>query len=65
MIGLLECPPNSVIVHDALDFSPEKCTVVATYKKLVVGVAFFSSPEELYITYLAVRAGWESSQIAT
>ncbi|OJT11231.1 Cysteine-rich protein 2-binding protein [Trametes pubescens] len=52
-------------VSDALDYSPEKCTVVATYKKLVVGAAFLSSPQETYITYLAVRAGWDNSQIAT
>lgn len=52
-------------VSDALEYSPEKCTVVATYKQLVVGAAFLSSPQETYITYLAVRAGWDNSQIAT
>lgn len=52
-------------VSDALHFSPEKCTVVAVYKQLVVGAAFLSSPQEAYITYLAVRSGWENSQIAT
>ncbi|KAI0825783.1 hypothetical protein BC629DRAFT_1275565 [Irpex lacteus] len=52
-------------VSDSLDYSPEKCTVVAVYKKLVVGVALISSPQETYITYLAVKPGWENAQIAT
>ena len=52
-------------VTDSLDYSPEKCTIVAMYKQLVVGAAFRSSPQETYITYLAVRSGWEYSQIAT
>jgi hypothetical protein len=52
-------------VADSLQYSPEKCTVIATYKHLVVGVAILSSPQETYITYLAVRAGWDNSQIAT
>ncbi|GBE86539.1 hypothetical protein SCP_0904180 [Sparassis crispa] len=52
-------------VSDSLQYTPEKCTIVATYKQLVVGAAFLSSPQETYITYLAVRAGWENSQIAT
>ncbi|KAI1793494.1 hypothetical protein LXA43DRAFT_218154 [Ganoderma leucocontextum] len=52
-------------VTDSLDYSPEKSTIVAMYKQLVVGAAFLSSPQETYITYLAVRSGWESSQIAT
>lgn len=52
-------------VSDSLDYTPEKATVVATYKHLVVGVAILSSPMETYITYLAVRAGWDNSQIAT
>ncbi|KAI0831988.1 hypothetical protein BC628DRAFT_1415460 [Trametes gibbosa] len=56
---------EGVDVSDSLDHSPEKCTVVATYKKLVVGAAFLSSPQETYITYLAVRAGWDNSQIAS
>ncbi|KAI0331637.1 hypothetical protein GY45DRAFT_1345172 [Cubamyces sp. BRFM 1775] len=56
---------EGVDVSDALEYSPEKCTVVATYKQLVVGAAFLSSPQETYITYLAVRAGWDNSQIAT
>ncbi|KDQ50715.1 hypothetical protein JAAARDRAFT_141426 [Jaapia argillacea MUCL 33604] len=52
-------------VSDSLNYSPEKCTVVAMYKKLVVGAAFLSSPQETYITYLAVRSGWDNTQIAT
>ncbi|KAF8625022.1 hypothetical protein AX17_006936 [Amanita inopinata Kibby_2008] len=51
-------------VTDSLDYSPERCTVVAVYKKLVVGVAILSSPQETYITYLAVKAGWDYSHIA-
>lgn len=39
--------------------------MVATYKRLVVGVAILSSPQETYITYLAVKAGWDNAQIAT
>lgn len=53
------------LVSDALHYSPERCTVIATYGHLVVGAAFLSSPQETYITYLAVRAGWENAQIAT
>ncbi|KAK7687796.1 hypothetical protein QCA50_009015 [Cerrena zonata] len=56
---------DGIEVSDSLQFSPEKCTIVATYKKLVVGCAFLSSPQETYITYLAVRPGWEGAQIAT
>ncbi|KAL5513217.1 hypothetical protein ACEPAH_3615 [Sanghuangporus vaninii] len=52
-------------VTDSLEYSPEKCTVVATYRHLVVGVAILSSPQETYLTYLAVRAGWENAGIAT
>ncbi len=52
-------------VSDSFQYTPEQCTVVATYKRLVVGAALLSSPEETYITYLVVRAGWEGSQIAT
>ena len=51
-------------VSDSLDWSPERATVVATYKKLVVGVAILSSPQETYITYLAVKSGWDKAQIA-
>ena len=39
--------------------------MIAMYGHLVVGAAFLSSPQEAYITYLAVRAGWENAQIAT
>ncbi|KZT09856.1 uncharacterized protein LAESUDRAFT_462721 [Laetiporus sulphureus 93-53] len=56
---------EGIDVSDSIDYSPEKCTVIATYKQLVVGVAIMSSPQEIYITYLAVRSGWENSQIAT
>ncbi|KAI0653165.1 hypothetical protein C8Q70DRAFT_1048604 [Cubamyces menziesii] len=56
---------EGIDVSEALEYSPEKCTVVATYKQLVVGAAFLSSPQETYITYLAVRAGWDNSQLAT
>ncbi|KAI8969382.1 hypothetical protein BD414DRAFT_503629 [Trametes punicea] len=56
---------EGIDVSDALDHVPEKCTIVALYKELVVGAAFLSSPQETYITYLAVRAGWDNSQIAT
>lgn len=48
---------------DSLDYSPEQATVIATYKTLVVGVAILSSPNETYITFLAVRAGWDKAQI--
>ena len=51
-------------VSDSLDHTPERCTVVATYKRLVVGVAVLSSPRETYITYLAVKAGWDNAGIA-
>lgn len=37
--------------------------MVAMYKKVVVGVAILSSPRETYITYLAVKAGWDKAQI--
>lgn len=53
------------LVSDALYYAPERCTVIAMYGHLVVGAAFLSSPQETYITYLAVRAGWENAQIAT
>ncbi|KAH7885772.1 hypothetical protein F5I97DRAFT_1150829 [Phlebopus sp. FC_14] len=52
-------------VSDSLQYSPERCTVIAMYGHLVVGAAFLSSPQETYITYLAVRVGWDNSQIAT
>ncbi|KZT21203.1 hypothetical protein NEOLEDRAFT_1139853 [Neolentinus lepideus HHB14362 ss-1] len=56
---------SGIDVSDSLHYSPEKCSIIATYKKLVVGAAFLSSPQEAYITYMAVRTGWENSQIAT
>ncbi|KAF8998499.1 hypothetical protein BDQ17DRAFT_1247609 [Cyathus striatus] len=55
---------KGIDISDSLDYWPEKCTVIATYKKLVVGLAILSSPQETYITYLAVKAGWDKSQIA-
>lgn len=54
-----------VIVSDSLRHEPEQATIVAMYKRLLVGCAILSSPAETYITYLAVRAGWENAQIAT
>lgn len=51
-------------VTDSLDYQPEKATVLAMYKKLVVGVAILKSPQETYIMYLAVKTGWDKSQIA-
>ena len=56
---------NNKTVSDSLLYQPELATVVATYKRLVVGVAIISSPQETYITYLAVKPGWDNSQIAT
>ncbi|KAI0048749.1 hypothetical protein FA95DRAFT_1490325 [Auriscalpium vulgare] len=53
------------VVSDSLQYGPQQATIVAMYKHLVVGCAFLSSPQETYITYLAVRAGWENAQIAT
>ncbi|ETW79288.1 hypothetical protein HETIRDRAFT_323861 [Heterobasidion irregulare TC 32-1] len=52
-------------VTDSLQYDPSRATIIAIYKRLVVGCAFLSSPQETYITYLAVRAGWENAQIAT
>ena len=54
-----------VLVSDALHYALERCTVIAMYGHLVVGAAFLSSPQETYITYLVVRAGWENVQITT
>ncbi|KAG9309939.1 hypothetical protein JVU11DRAFT_9971 [Chiua virens] len=56
---------EGIDVSDALHYAPERCTVIAMYGHLVVGAALLSSPQETYITYLAVKAGWESAQIAT
>ncbi|EJU03646.1 hypothetical protein DACRYDRAFT_49501 [Dacryopinax primogenitus] len=44
---------------------PEKCTIVATYKRLVVGAALLSGPREGYLMYLAVKAGWDAAGIGT
>ncbi|KJA23642.1 hypothetical protein HYPSUDRAFT_201351 [Hypholoma sublateritium FD-334 SS-4] len=51
-------------VSDSLEYWPERSTVVAMYKKIIVGVAIISSPIQTYITYLAVKAGWDKAQIA-
>lgn len=56
---------SGIDISDSLQHVPEKATIVAMYKRLVVGCAILSSPVETYITYLAVRAGWENAQIAT
>ncbi|KAG6333042.1 hypothetical protein ID866_6050 [Astraeus odoratus] len=56
---------EGIDVSDSLKYSPERCTVIAMYGYLVVGAAFLSSPQETYITYLVVRAGWDNSHIAT
>ncbi|KAF9650146.1 hypothetical protein BDM02DRAFT_3093681, partial [Thelephora ganbajun] len=56
---------SGIDVSDSLLYQPELATVVATYKRLVVGVAILSSPQETYITYLTVKPGWDNSQIAT
>ncbi|KAG2358951.1 hypothetical protein BDR07DRAFT_1472936 [Suillus spraguei] len=47
-------PPSTV--SDLLQSSSERCSVIAIYGKIVI---------EAYITYLAVRAGWHNSQVAT
>lgn len=51
-------------VSDSLEYQPEKATVLALYKRVVVGVAILKSPQETYIMYLAVKGGWDKSQIA-
>ncbi|SJL03368.1 uncharacterized protein ARMOST_06722 [Armillaria ostoyae] len=56
---------EGIDVSDSLDYWPERCTVVATYKRLVIGIAIISSPRETYITFLAVKPGWDNAQIAT
>lgn len=48
-----------------MEYSPEIYTVVTIYKRVVVGVALISPPpDEAYVTYLTVKAGWQSSGIA-
>ncbi|KAF9045354.1 hypothetical protein BJ165DRAFT_1346914 [Panaeolus papilionaceus] len=62
---LLErCFWTGIDISDSLGYWPEKATVIAVYKKVVVGAAILSSPLETYITFLAVRPGWDKSQIA-
>ncbi|KIP02737.1 hypothetical protein PHLGIDRAFT_78686 [Phlebiopsis gigantea 11061_1 CR5-6] len=56
---------SGIDVTDSLAYSPERCTVITMYKKVVIGVALLSSPQETYINYLVVRAGWDNAQIAT
>ncbi|TFY83649.1 hypothetical protein EWM64_g373 [Hericium alpestre] len=56
---------TGIDVSDSLQYGPRQATIVATSKRLVVGCAFLSSPQETYITYLAVRPGWDNAQIAT
>ncbi|KZT59503.1 hypothetical protein CALCODRAFT_523327 [Calocera cornea HHB12733] len=58
-------PGISVADSTLPENEPEKCTVVATYKRLVVGVALLSGPREGYLMYLAVKAGWDAAGIAT
>jgi hypothetical protein len=65
MLSPLSPAAHSRAVSDALQHAPEQATIIATYKRLVVGCALLSAPDEPYITYLAVRAGWERAQIAT
>lgn len=52
-------------VSDSVKWEPEQCSIVASYKKLVVGCAFLSETMDPYVTYIAVRAGWENAGIAT
>ncbi|KAI0796206.1 hypothetical protein C8Q75DRAFT_366841 [Abortiporus biennis] len=56
---------DGIDVSDCLQYSPKQTTIIAVYKQLVVGCAFLSSPQETYLTYLAVRPGWEGANIAT
>ncbi|KAI0251397.1 hypothetical protein BJV78DRAFT_1126333 [Lactifluus subvellereus] len=56
---------SGIDVSDSLQHVPERATIVAMYKRLVIGCAILRSPVDTYITYLAVRAGWENAQIAT
>ncbi|KAG1770211.1 hypothetical protein EDD22DRAFT_866620 [Suillus occidentalis] len=56
---------DGIDVSDLLQSSSERCSVIAMYGKIVIGAALLSSPQEAYITYLAVRAGWHNSQVAT
>ncbi|KAF8273202.1 hypothetical protein EI94DRAFT_1677151 [Lactarius quietus] len=56
---------SGIDVSDSLCHVPEQATIVAMYKRLLVGCAILSSPAETYITYLVVRPGWENAQIAS
>lgn len=56
---------DGIDISDLLQSSSERCSVIAMYGKIVIGAALLSSPQEAYITYLAVRAGWHNSQVAT
>ena len=43
---------------------PPGSTIVAVYKRIVVGVALIAPPpDEAYIPYVAVRVGWERCSI--
>lgn len=52
-------------VSESAKWEPEQCSIIALYKKLVVGCAFLSETMDPYVTYITVRAGWENSGIAT
>jgi len=52
-----------VDVSQAID-DPPGSTIVAVYKRIVVGVALITPPpDEAYIPYVAVRVGWERCSI--
>ncbi|KAF8322487.1 hypothetical protein DL93DRAFT_2050299 [Clavulina sp. PMI_390] len=52
-------------VSTALEYHPEKYTVVAMYRRVVVGVALISPPpDEAYVTYITVKEGWKNAGIA-
>ncbi|KZP01596.1 hypothetical protein CALVIDRAFT_594306 [Calocera viscosa TUFC12733] len=65
LLGVTFWPGISVSDSVLPENEPDKCTVVATYKRLVVGVALLSDPREGYLMYLAVKAGWDAAGIAT
>ncbi|KAG8733990.1 hypothetical protein FRC11_013828 [Ceratobasidium sp. 423] len=56
---------SGIDVSDSVKWEPEQCSVVALYKKLVVGCGFLSETMDPYVTYITVRAGWEQSGVAT
>ncbi|KAG1835007.1 hypothetical protein DFJ58DRAFT_821035, partial [Suillus subalutaceus] len=41
---------DGIDISDLLQSSPERCSVIAMYGKIVIGVALLSSPQEAYIT---------------